>query len=77
VNEDEMDDEFMGERRRGLEEAYFAKHNRALLERFRAGNTAATDSVKARATDDFDEGGSCAAQDTPGNVSGAAAAGRR
>ena len=31
-----MDNEFLGERRRALEEAYFAKHNRALLERMRA-----------------------------------------
>ena len=31
-----MDNEFLGERRRALEEAYFAKHNRALLERLRA-----------------------------------------
>jgi len=33
-----MDNEFLGERRRALEESYFAKHNRALLERLRAAN---------------------------------------
>lgn len=45
-----MDNEFMGERRRGLEEAYFAKKNRALLERLRAAAAPATDSVEGRAT---------------------------
>jgi hypothetical protein len=28
-----MSNEFLGERRRGLEEAYFAKHNRELIAR--------------------------------------------
>lgn len=31
-----MDKEFLGDRRRALEEEYFAKLNRALLERLRA-----------------------------------------
>jgi len=31
-----MSNEFLGERRRGLEEAYFAKHNRELIARLRA-----------------------------------------
>ena len=31
-----MDHEFLGDRRRALEEQYFAKHNRALLEHLRA-----------------------------------------
>ena len=31
-----MDKEFLGQRRRALEEEYFAKLNRALLERLRA-----------------------------------------
>lgn len=31
-----MENEFLGERRRGLEESYFAKHNRELLERLRS-----------------------------------------
>jgi len=31
-----MDKEFVGQRRRALEEEYFAKLNRALLERLRA-----------------------------------------
>jgi GNAT superfamily N-acetyltransferase len=32
-----MKDEFLGERRKGLEEAYFAKHNRELIEHLRKG----------------------------------------
>jgi hypothetical protein len=34
--EERMDTEFLGDRRRALEEEYFAKLNRALLERLRA-----------------------------------------
>ena len=33
-----MSNEFLGERRKGLEEAYFAKHNRELIARLRKGN---------------------------------------
>ena len=33
-----MGDEFLGERRKALEEAYFVKHNRALIQRLRAAN---------------------------------------
>ncbi len=33
-----MGNEFLGDRRKALEEEYFAKHNRALLERLRAAN---------------------------------------
>ena len=35
-----MNKEFLGERRRGLEEKYFAKLNRALIERLRAAQVA-------------------------------------
>ncbi|MEO8303052.1 MAG: hypothetical protein ABI724_02925 [Betaproteobacteria bacterium] len=36
-----MGNEFLGDRRKALEEAYFAKHNRTLLERLRAANDTA------------------------------------
>ena len=36
-----MNKEFLGERRRGLEEKYFAKLNRALIESLRAAEAAA------------------------------------
>ena len=35
-----MNNEFLGDRRRALEEEYFAKLNRALLERLRAAQAA-------------------------------------
>ena len=35
-----MNNEFLGDRRRALEEKYFAKRNRALLERLRAAEAA-------------------------------------
>jgi hypothetical protein len=38
--EDGMDKEFLGERRRALEEKYFAKLNYALLKRLRAAEAA-------------------------------------
>ena len=42
-----MNNEFLGERRRGLEEAYFAKHNRALLERLRAARERADKGIRS------------------------------
>jgi hypothetical protein len=72
-----MNNEFLGERRKALEEAYFAKHNRALLERLRAGSNTAADSGGTRTSDDLDKGRLCAEGDTRGRITGVAAAGDR
>lgn len=50
-----MDKEFLGERRRALEEEYFARLNRALLDRLRAAEAADAKSNEAHGLDDFDE----------------------
>ena len=46
-----MNDEFLGERRRALEESYFAKYNRELIERLRAAKEAPA-GARAFAMDD-------------------------
>src|SRR5512146_2086227 len=50
-----MDKEFLGERRRALEEEYFARLNRALLDRLRAAEAADAESNDAHGLDDLDE----------------------
>ncbi len=46
-----MNNEFLGDRRRALEEEYFAKLNRALLERLRASEGADAKAGEAKAGD--------------------------
>ena len=46
-----MNNEFLGDRRRALEEEYFAKLNRALLERLRASEAADPKAGEAKAGD--------------------------
>jgi len=50
-----MDKEFMGERRRALEEEYFAGLNRALIDRLRAAEAASAKSGDVRETCDVEE----------------------
>ena len=50
-----MDKEFMGERRRALEEEYFVKLNRVLIDRLRAAEAARGKSGDARKTCDVEE----------------------
>ena len=49
-----MDKEFLGHRRRALEEEYFAKLNRALLDKLRAADAADAKSKKDIAADEPD-----------------------
>lgn len=44
-----MNKEFLGDRRRALEEEYFSKLNRALLERIRSARAAEANEVDAKA----------------------------
>jgi hypothetical protein len=53
--EDRMDKEFLGDRRRALEEEYFAKLNRALLERLRAAEAANGEAGDAHERREADE----------------------
>lgn len=48
-----MNNEFLGDRRRALEEEYFAKLNRALLERLRAAEAAEAKAGDAKGDDAY------------------------
>lgn len=66
-----MNSEFLGNRRRALEEEYFAKRNRALLERLRAAEAAG-----AKADDAKGDNANPGDADRPSEVDKNAAPGR-
>ena len=53
-----MNNEFLGERRRALEEEYFAKLNRALVERLRAAGASRAKAGDAHGRNEVDEAAS-------------------